>query len=528
MGELLTVKTNTELKESDKAEIDRLIEQTIAWHSKNGAMIIKLTMDSVTALTASESRAKELAQQSFFKRAWNNLTGKNQKIRAQIDVDVSRVQYASQQMIQKLAEQNLLTFDLITAVNNKLNTLVLEIDEEFNQIYRVLGAFFKQTRSDVVQLENRLDKVERNLELLNWKATIEYQMYDGKEYAYLPDMEKIICIANDFLHKTKGIWSTTDLMLLKSTLAELGLSIKQSISARSFYQSLSEKPILIERLFDGISLDSLLAVEPYQAPVLKGIEKTLKLHSEEKYILESVKEQLHLAGVSCNERDIQLSLVHQYLKNHAYMNSDVEVNLFDFVVELLVDLNMIHTAVVIPEESGVENKKRKVAGDYDLSLIDMGENRLDVIEAVKNICEISLIEAKECINHVPSTILSRVTKKQANEARDILIAAGAKVIVKTYIENVHIVTALKDGYVKLKAQGNFVRVGEYVQKGTILAEISDVELTKPKPPSFLTGGVLSNHSKLRSTVSGKVSSLLVQNGEKVVQSQPIMVILIEA
>ena len=476
MGELLVLPNKMEIQESEKAEIEKVIEQTIALHKENGAMITKLTMDSVTALTASESRSKELAQQGFLKRTWNNLTGKNQKIRSQIDADMTRSQYASQQMIQKLAEQNLLTFDLVTAVNNKLNTLVLEIDEEFNQVYKVLGTFFKQTRSEIVQLEARLDKVERNVELLHWNATIEYQMYDGTEYSMLPDEEKIVCLSNDFLHRTKGSWSTADLMLLKSTLAELGLPIKQTISTKSFYNYLIEKPILIERLFDGISLEGLQTVEPYEAPLLKGVEKTLKLNTEEKYIVETVTEQLELAGVAYNDRDIKLSMIHQYLKNNAYMNPDVEVNLFDFVVELLVDLNMLSEAVVV-QENNLELENIQNEGDYDVFLIDFGDSKIKVIKAISEINEISLDDAKELVNQVPTTILSRKSKEQADTVKNILKKAGANVITKTYIENVYFISSKnKGGYVKLKDGSYFVKLLDYVKKNTKIAEISDIPI----------------------------------------------------
>ncbi|SHK24604.1 hypothetical protein [Paramaledivibacter caminithermalis] len=101
-------------------------------------------------------------------------------------------------MIQKLAEQNLLAFDIITAVNNKLNTLVIEMDEEINKIYKAMIVFFKHTRSDLIQMESRIEKLERNVALHDWNITVEYRMYNGVEYCDLHDIEKIACIANDF------------------------------------------------------------------------------------------------------------------------------------------------------------------------------------------------------------------------------------------------------------------------------------------------------------------------------------------
>ncbi|MGE6896493.1 ribosomal protein L7/L12 [Priestia flexa] len=539
MGEFLVLPNKIEIQESEKAELDQAIEQTIALHKENGAMITKLTMDSVTALTASESRSNELAQQGFLKRTWNNLTGKNQKIRSQIDADMTRVQYASKQMIQKLAEQNLLTFDLVTAVNNKLNTLVLELDEEINNIYKVLGAFFKQTRSDIVQLEARLDKVERNVELLHWNATIEYQIYNGTEYSMLPTEEKIVCISNDFLHKTNGNWSTADLMLLKSTLAELGLPIKQSISTKSFYNYLIEKPSLIDRLFEGVSLDSLQTIEPYEAPLLKGIEKTLKINTEEKYILETVTEQLEIAGVAYNEREIKLSMIHQYLKNNAYMNPEVEVNLFDFVVELLVDLNMIDNSIAFNGEISLNeyegNEEEMVLeekGDYDVFLISTGESKMDAIQIIRGFLGIELNEAKDLIDKLPTNIISRTTYENAKKLVDSLESHGSVVKLKTYIENYHIIRASKGGYISLKKSNifgskweNYVELNGLVENNSTVAIIHDNEYNVKDESK--NSSLLTSFLGTRSTVNGTVTNILVQHGQKIKANEPIMIIKVD-
>lgn len=285
---LLDLQKSGALTPQEKQEIDVLIERAIKEHKGNSAQINKLTMDSVTALTVSEARANELSNQDFFKRILGNITGKNQELRANIDRNITKAQYASQQMIQKLAEQNLLTFDIVTAINNKLNTLVIELDLEINQVYETMIAFFKQTKSDIIQLEGRVEKLERNVELLHWNATIEYRMYEGDDYKELTEIAKIVCLINDFFHRTKGEWSTGDLMLLKSTLAELGLAVKSNILVKNFYNNLIEKPSLIERLFEGISLAGLELTETYEAPLVKGIEKLTKINGEEKYVYATI------------------------------------------------------------------------------------------------------------------------------------------------------------------------------------------------------------------------------------------------
>jgi len=382
----------------EKQEIDVLIERTIKEHKGNSAQINKLTMDSVTALTISEARANEISNQGFLKRVLGNITGRNQGLRADIDRNITKVQYASQQMIQKLAEQNLLTFDIVTAVNNKLNTLVIELDQEINQVYETMIAFFKQTRSDIIQLEARVEKLEQNVELLHWNTTIEYQIYEGVEYTELPDIDKIVCLSNDFYHLTKGEWSTADLMLLKSTLAGLELAIKSKISTKTFYYNLIEKPSLIDRLFKGISLKGLEQTVTYEAPLVKGIEKLNKINGEEKYIYESIVSELRNSNVPYEKYNLQLSMVKQYLLHTASMNIDVEINLFDFIVGLLINLQLINSATISNE---VINKILRI-GDY-IELGSYKDKKLlwKIINKEKEICLLfsnSIVDEMQFVN----------------------------------------------------------------------------------------------------------------------------------
>lgn len=345
----LEIKNSNEIATQDKAEIDEFIQNVIEVHKGNSAAINRLVMDSITALTVSEARTSELQNQGVFKRLWGGLAGNNQNNIADIDRNLAKSQYASHQMIQKLAEQNLLAFDTITAVNNKLNTLMVEVDEELNKIYKTLVVFFKQTRADIIQMGGRIDRLERNIDLLHWNSTIEYQMYDGVDYCELPDIEKIVCVSNDFYHLTKGNWSTPDIMIMKSTLSEIGLPVKSKISSKDFYKYLADKPKLIDRLFKDLSLDGLTNLEEFQAPLLKGVEKLSKLQGEEKYLLDTLTAQLESLGVDYNKRDLQISMIHHYLVNTAFMRTDAEVTMFDFVVELLTNISMINISFVQEE-----------------------------------------------------------------------------------------------------------------------------------------------------------------------------------
>ena len=231
--EALQVVKRGELSEETSAIIDKEIDRIISRHKNNRYEINRLVFQSMTALTTSENYSDELHSQGFLKRLWGGITGQNRELQNRIDRSLAAAQYASQQTLQKLAEQNLMSFELITAVNNKLNSSLVQIEDEINTIYGTLVTFFKQTKSDIIQLEQRIERLEKNVNLLNWQNSIEYQMFEGVEYEELDPISKIICLTRDFYDLTAGRWTTSDLLLLKSAMSSIGISPKELVTKTS-------------------------------------------------------------------------------------------------------------------------------------------------------------------------------------------------------------------------------------------------------------------------------------------------------
>ena len=95
------------------------------------------------------------------KRFLGAITGSNKKLQDKINSNRTLAQYAAQQILQRLVEQNLMSLDLIIAVNNKLNASVKELEGEINEIYRILLEFFSQVSEELKQHEKRISKIER-------------------------------------------------------------------------------------------------------------------------------------------------------------------------------------------------------------------------------------------------------------------------------------------------------------------------------------------------------------------------------
>ncbi|GAK57057.1 hypothetical protein U27_04021 [Candidatus Vecturithrix granuli] len=346
-----------QISSAEKAAIDDVIARCLETHRQNRQRITQLTLESVTALTASEARAKELRRQGFFQRLWRHLTGKNLAVQTQIAFELAQAQYASQRTLQQLAEQHLLTFDVVTAVNNKLNTLTLDLEEELLRVYEVLKEFFASMRSELVSIHEQIDHLERNVNLLHWSHTIAYQRYQGLEYAELSQNARIVCVVNDFFQSTQGVWSTSDLMVLKATLAELGVEVKGTLTSRDFFETLLTQPALIERLFQGIPAVDLQQLQMFDAPLLKGIEKLQYLQEREAFLVESLLTILQNKGASISREEVQLTLLQHYLRQYADMRIEQEVNLFDFALELLVGLRlMVDLGQQVREEEAIREK----------------------------------------------------------------------------------------------------------------------------------------------------------------------------
>ncbi len=332
---------NTELLEgNERADIDRQIDRVIAEHKNNRYEINRLVFESVAALTESENDTQTLRSQGIMKRFFGGLTGKNQELRNNIAGNLARSQYASQQTLQKLAEQNLMSFELITAVNNKLNTSLIEVETEINKIYGTLVTFFKQTKSDIIQLENRVERLERNVNLLNWLNSIEYQMYQGVEYGDLAVTDKIVCLIRDFYDITKGEWTTSDLLLLKSAMSSVGLSPREIIHYRAFIQEVCSRPDLYEHLF---GTKEMLGIErePEYVALAAGIEKVRQLEQGERYLVSSAKALFEKYGCVCEIEDIKYGIMEEYEREQAYLDINGGVNLYDFILEILYNLEQL-------------------------------------------------------------------------------------------------------------------------------------------------------------------------------------------
>lgn len=315
-------------------QIDLIIDQ----HKNNRQTINRLVFDSMALLTDADTASDTLAGKGFFKRLVGSFTGSNRKLETIINQNRSKAQYLAQQTLQKLAEQNLLSFDLIASVNNKLNFHVEQLNSEIENIYNGLNNFFKLYQNNIIQTELRLDKVERNLNLLTWVNSIEYQMFNGINYFELDEISKIVCIAKDFYNLTKGEWSVSDLLLLKSVLNQLGIIPTKKINLWEVILKINKSEILKEKLL-GEKIFISSDIIDNNLIILESLYKFNLLLSEEKYLVTICKKLLNDNSITINDSSLESLLTKSYIEVNNDINLDNDMATFDFILELLFNLS---------------------------------------------------------------------------------------------------------------------------------------------------------------------------------------------
>lgn len=356
MSTELNVIPSSALTEQEQADLNASIDSIIAAHKNNRQEINRLVFESVSAMTDSEGYEQQLSSRRGLRRLWGAITGSNKRLQDKINSSRAAAQFAAQTTLQRLSEQNLLTFDLITAVNNKLNASMTAVEGEINQIYAALIQFFKQNRSDMIQLENRVARLEQNVNLLNWQNSIEYQMLDGVEYVDLDDASKIVCMVRDFYDITGGEWRTSDLLLLKTAMSTIDISPRGNIRYYDFIDRVAGDGKLLTKLLGGKQIQRL--PEIYLVPLL-GIKKLELLDTDEAYIVDTVENSLQSAGVAADRHKLENNLVQNYVAQESQVNLDTEVNNYDLTMEMLFNLRSAEDSglfleEVVPEVQEVE------------------------------------------------------------------------------------------------------------------------------------------------------------------------------
>ena len=336
-NQLAIVDGNEVFTIDEQTELEKHIDDVIAAHKNNRREINRLVFECTSALTAADDASHELASKGFFSRLIGGITGSNKRLQDKINRNTRAAQYASQVTMQKLAEQNLMTVDLLTAVNNKLNASIDAVNEKFKEQFVILGKFILKTREDMISLSLRMDKVEWNVKLLNWQASVEYLKLNGVEYSDLDDTGKIVCLARDFYDLTGGNWTTSDLLLLKAAMGQIGIAPKKEMNIFDTLKTIADTPVLQEKLLNHHGIKPIS--DPSHLISMGTLEKLNTLADKDRYMVDGVAANYKSHGVTMGADEIRGDLAKGYMRQQANVNLNTNVGAYDFLLDLLYNLS---------------------------------------------------------------------------------------------------------------------------------------------------------------------------------------------
>ena len=336
-NQLAIVDGNEVFTIDEQTELEKQIDHVIAAHKNNRREINRLVFECTSALTAADDASHELASKGFFSRFIGAITGSNKRLQDKINRNTRAAQYASQVTIQKLAEQNLMTVDLLTAVNNKLNASIDAVNEKCKEQFVILGKFILKNRGDIISLSLRMDKTEWNVKLLNWQASVEYLTLNGVEYSDLDDAGKIVCLARDFYDLTGGNWTTSDLLLLKAAMGQIGMAPKKEMNIFDTLKTIADTPVLQEKLLNHNRIKPIS--DPSYLISMGTLEKLNTLADKDRYVVDVMAANYKSHGVAMGADEIRGDLAKDYMRQQANVNLNTNVGAYDFLLDLLYNLS---------------------------------------------------------------------------------------------------------------------------------------------------------------------------------------------
>ncbi len=82
---------------------------------------------------------------------------------------------------------------------------------------------------------------------------------------------------------------------------------------------------------------------------------------------------------------------------------------------------------VAAASGGGESAAAEEKTEFTVTLKDFGENKINVIKAIREVTDLGLKEAKEFVESAPASVKEDVSKEEADEVKTKLEGAGAAV-----------------------------------------------------------------------------------------------------
>lgn len=320
--------------EEYKTELAVCIEQKITAYRNDTKKIDELTFQCISALAEVDNAKAELSSKSFLARFVGSITGSNHKLQNKINENQTLAQYALRETLMQLQKQNVMTLDLIRAVNTKLKGLQIKLGQYGIYLENLVDQKKQQDRI-LINHERRLTKTEESIDLVQWGHTIWYQSLEGIDYKDLNQCQKLACLARDFFQKSNVTYEQ-DIATLKTAIDHLAINPDEMVF---YYDTL--KGIAV----DDLARKKLLGKVNWQ--IYDSVDNVISFHTIGK-ICELQQANNPKIKIFCGIRnDITPEkacnqLVTAYIRRKDQCDVNTEVSFFDLVMDLVYNLRVLH------------------------------------------------------------------------------------------------------------------------------------------------------------------------------------------
>lgn len=324
--------------EEYKTELAVCIEQKITAYRNDTKKIDELTFQCISALAEVDNAKTELSSKGFLARFVGSITGSNHKLQNKINQNQTLAQYALRETLMQLQKQNVMTLDLICAVNTKLNGLQMQVGQygiyQENLVDRVNDTEKRQDKI-LINHERRLKKTEKSVDLLQWGHNIQYLNLDGKDYMELNQHQKLACLARDFFQKGNVTYED-DIATLKHAIHDLKIDRREMVSYYDTLKSIAMDDLARKKLLGNVnwqnydSVDNIISFH-----TIGKICELQQANNSKIKIFCGIRNDI-TPEKACNQ------LVTAYIRRKDQCDVNTEVSFFDLVMDLVYNLRVLH------------------------------------------------------------------------------------------------------------------------------------------------------------------------------------------
>ena len=287
------------IEQQERQLIDSGIDQLVDEMKDNSDALLEDAFTAVTTLASTEGRINGQLDQGTIGRLISTVTGSHISQQAEINRDFHASLYATQSLVQKLNQKQMLTMEAMVSLSNKSNYLMSHINMLYGAVKSseqryvdTFKSFSKGIESLALETEQRFSGLEQRVEQIEHKQALDDWFHEVRTLNLSrPAMERLVYTTASFYIASDRQWSQPAINRYKSVLQDQGLADSCFNPAELF-----SKPVA-QRFIEPLPVQDILPVAPEKAQyhqLLKGIQRAVEDQPVEQ--LQAVPPNIEMTG----------------------------------------------------------------------------------------------------------------------------------------------------------------------------------------------------------------------------------------